>query len=201
MNDSQEERTIEPFPGIDLTEPFQRLFEALFGTDFESTAESVVGFWNVLSVFSILLALLFIAGFVYAKIRLSQLSDIENQLRFEAEAAWAHTYGGAVSENNKWADIQKHISSDNPNDWRLAIIEADILLEETLSTHGYVGTTIGEMLKSANSSAFRTLQDAWSAHKVRNQIAHSGSDFVLTKKMANDTILQFERVFREFQVI
>src|SRR5690606_1764590 len=126
---------------------------------------------------------------------------IEDQQIAEAEAAWAHTYGGAVSENNKWADIQKHIASDNPNDWRLAIIEADILLEETLSSHGYVGTTIGEMLKSANSSAFRTLQDAWSAHKVRNQIAHSGSDFVLTKKMANDTILQFERVFREFQVI
>ena len=31
-------------------------------------------------------------------------------------------------ENKKWDEIQKHIASMNSSDWRMAILEADILL-------------------------------------------------------------------------
>jgi hypothetical protein len=83
----------------------------------------------------------------------------------------------------------------------VAIIEADIFLDETLNEAGYVGVSLGEKLKSANPQSFTTIQDAWEAHKVRNEIAHVGSDFILTRKIAQDTLLRFERVFREFGVI
>ena len=75
------------------------------------------------------------------------------------------------------------------------------MLEETLNNAGYVGQTLGEKLKGANPQSFRTVQDAWDAHKVRNDIAHVGSDFILTKRVAQETITKFERVFREFGVI
>jgi hypothetical protein len=75
------------------------------------------------------------------------------------------------------------------------------MLDETLTNAGYVGQTLGEKLKSANPQSFTTIQDAWEAHKVRNEIAHVGSDFVLTKKNAQETLVRFERVFREFGVI
>ena len=157
--------------------------------------------WDVYSVIAIILSFLFIIGFIYAKIRYAQLVEIEDQQLREAEEAWAHAYGGAVSKNTRWDEIQRHIAGDNPNDWRLAIIEADILLDETLQNAGYVGASIGEKLKTANVAAFQTVQDAWDAHKVRNQIAHAGSDFVLTKRLAEEAIVKYERVFREFGVI
>jgi len=43
------------------------------------------------------------------------------------------------------------------------------------------------------------LEDAWDAHKVRNRIAHEGSDFLLTEHLARKTIGQFKNVFTEFQ--
>jgi hypothetical protein len=187
--------------GIDFVGLFRFLYEKLIENDWQAFMAGVSFWWNVYSVFAILLALLFFAGFVYAKIRFSQLSEIEQDALKREEARWAEKYGGVRSENDRWSTIQDHLIKEDPTAWRIAIIEADIFLEEVLTNAGYVGNTIGDKLKSANTTSFSTLQDAWEAHKVRNEIAHAGSDFILTKKMAQETLVRFERVFREFGAI
>jgi hypothetical protein len=106
-----------------------------------------------------------------------------------------------VLKNSRFDDIKKHIVSDNPNDWKLAIIEADIVLDEALKKSGYAGISLGERLKSISPSHLKSLDDAWQAHKVRNQIAHGGADFVLTRRLAEDTIKQYRRVFTELGVL
>ena len=72
-------------------------------------------------------------------------------------------------------------------------------MDDTLKQKGYPGATLGERLKSAASN-MNTLQDAWEAHKIRNRIAHDGADFVLTKKIAQETIGRYQRVFNELGV-
>lgn len=168
------------------------------GSSMWANIGSIIGtLWNVYSVVAIFVSLLFFLGFVYAKIRYEHLSELEEGLLLDAERQWAEKYGQSTRENSRWQDVQDHVTSDVPSNWRLAIIEADILLEEALENAGYTGTTISERLKSVNPTSFGALQDAWNAHKVRNQIAHEGADFILTKKMANETIVQFERALRE----
>ncbi|MFA6095584.1 MAG: hypothetical protein WC767_01965 [Candidatus Paceibacterota bacterium] len=103
-----------------------------------------------------------------------------------------------TSLNEKWLKVQEHIKSENPSDWRLAIIEADIMLDEMLEKRGYQGDSLGEKLKSIDKSDMLTLQDAWEAHKVRNQIAHAGSDFQLNEREAKRVIDLFQKVFEEF---
>lgn len=106
-----------------------------------------------------------------------------------------------LEKQNRWIHIQDLVKSYNTNDWRQAIIEADIILEEMLEKMGYDGVTIGDKLKVIEKSDFVTLDKAWSAHKVRNQIAHDGSNFKLTREVAEKTIKDFEEVFREFYYI
>ena len=103
--------------------------------------------------------------------------------------------------NKKWQQVLAHLNSENPNDWKFAIIEADIMLDELLDRVGYKGSTIGDKLKSVEASDFLTLQNAWDAHKVRNQIAHEGSSFLITEREAKRVIGLFESVFREFGMI
>lgn len=199
-----EERTLEG-PAVSITDLARELIEQIvtfFGGNSASFFDMLMRWWSIYSIIAIILSLLFFIGFVYAKIRYAELSQIEQAALREAEAKWQQREGGeAGPQNNKWAMIVQKSAENNPNSWRLAIIEADILLEETLTNAGYVGATIGEKLKSANQTSFTTLQDAWEAHKVRNEIAHTGSDFVLTQRIAGETIMRFERVFREFKVI
>ncbi len=202
MNNVPDQNSIEVIHyGLDVQGVFSFLSGDSAGGGFGTLLNFLNGVWNVYSIVAILLSILFFIGFMYAKIKIGELSAIEQANLKKAEVAWAERYGGVTIKNSRWEEIEHHIREDNPNSWRVAIIEADIFLEEILNEMGYVGTTIGEKLKSANPASFTTLQDAWEAHKVRNEIAHTGGDFVLTRKVAQETITRFERVFREFGAI
>ena len=188
--------------GLDIEGIFRFLYEKVTENDWDALMSSLGYLWSIYSIIAILLSLLFLVGFVYAKIKYDELSAIEQKALLEAEAKWALLHEGKEgTKNARWESIQQHIVENSPEAWRIAIIEADIMLDEILRDAGYVGQSIGEMLKSANTQSFKTVQDAWDAHKVRNDIAHVGSDFVLTRKTAQETILHFERVFREFGAI
>jgi hypothetical protein len=180
----------------------RQLFD-IFGMDGVSF-DAIVSFfqtaWDVYSVIALILSFIFAIGMIYAYIRYNQYCGLETIYNETQENLWKQLYG-ADATNNRWDDIQNHIVADDPNYWKLAIIEADVMLEETLESAGYAGLTIADKLKSASPQSFEALQDAWDAHKVRNEIAHSGADFVLTKKTAQETIVQYRRVFQEFGVI
>ncbi len=103
--------------------------------------------------------------------------------------------------NEKWDIVEKHINSENPNDWRLAILEADIALGEMLDKLGYRGESIGEQLKGVDKSNFTTIDDAWEAHKIRNLIAHEGASFLITDREAKRVISLFKKVFDEFEYV
>ncbi len=101
----------------------------------------------------------------------------------------------------RWQKVSAHLNSENPNDWKQAILEADIMLDEVLNSLGYQGESIGEKLKRVQPGEFKAVQEAWDAHKVRNQIAHEGSAFNLTHHEANQAIQKYRRVFEEFYYI
>ena len=95
----------------------------------------------------------------------------------------------------------EHLNSPNPGDWRLCILEADIMLSEMLNKLNYKGDTIGDKLKTAAKGDFQTLDFAWEAHKIRNAIAHEGADFSLPQLEAKRVINLYKAVFEEFYYI
>ncbi|HEX4799119.1 MAG TPA: hypothetical protein VFV22_01105 [Candidatus Paceibacterota bacterium] len=177
------------------------LFETVLGTNWQEIAQVLERWWAIYSIIALIAALVLFIGYVYAKMRYAQISEMEQLALRDAEKAWETKYAKPKTRNARWDIIQSRVSEQSPESWRVAIIEADIMLDEVLTNAGYVGQSLGEKLKSANPMSFTTIQDAWEAHKVRNEVAHAGSDFVLTPKSARETIMRFERVFREFGVI
>lgn len=104
----------------------------------------------------------------------------------------------AFKDHPKFAVVQGYMSSSSEALWRIGIMEADNLLQEVLSTKGYVGAGVGEMLQNAS---FKTIDLAWDAHKIRNRIAHEGSNFQLTEREAKRAFILYESVFRELKAI
>lgn len=187
---------------IDFVFLGRRLFD-IFGLDalsFDAVLSFLNTAWDIFTVISLGISTLLVIGIIYAYIRYNQMGDLETVQVQTQERLWDELYGKDAT-NNRWEDIQSHISTDSPNDWKLAIIEADVMLEEMLESAGYAGNSIGDKLKGASPSNFQTLDAAWKAHRIRNQIAHGGADFVLTKKVAQETITQYRQVFQEFGVI
>jgi len=180
-----------------------QIISQLFGFErlsYASFVEFLSNVWEIWTVVSLILSFFLVIALIYAYTRYNQMGALEAEKITTEERLYQELHGSG-SANTRWEDVEQHIAADNPNDWKLAIIEADVMLEETLESAGYAGATIGDKLKSASPTSFQSLDDAWKAHKVRNQIAHGGTDFVLTKKMAQDTIVQYRRVFQEFGVI
>ena len=102
--------------------------------------------------------------------------------------------------NENWEKIIAYTESDNEANWKLAIIEADKILDEMVKKMGYTGEDLGTRLRVVEASDFISLEDAWEAHRVRNKIAHEAG-FTLTKREAKRVIGLFEKVFREFDYI
>jgi hypothetical protein len=112
-----------------------------------------------------------------------------------------HPKHSASAENSRWQHVLELSNSTHESDWRRAIIEADIMLGDMLGEQGYRGSSIGDKLKDANPLQFTTLDLAWKAHKVRNDIAHGGENFHLSERDVRATIDQYQRVFEEFKLI
>lgn len=102
---------------------------------------------------------------------------------------------------DRWRRVEEHIDSDHPSDWRLAIIEADVMLNELLDNLQLPGDTMGDKLKAVEKSDFLTIESAWEAHKIRNQVAHEGSEFLLNHHEAKRIISLYTQVFKEFHMI
>jgi hypothetical protein len=164
-------------------------------------------------VFSLMifLSLLFSAAIYYNKFR-RQLIIAEYKKKLEPEPEKGiedknqEILEKSEPDNNgiinpRWQTVGRYYNSANQSDWKLAIMEADIMLYDVLDKSGFQGDTIGEMLKSTDRSKLETLDLAWSAHKVRNEIAHQGLDYVLSRSKVEEAIGNYEKVFDELNFI
>lgn len=125
--------------------------------------------------------------------------SINNQIILDKSKA--NTLGEEEQKNwflARWNIVLGYFEGDEEALWRIAILEADALLDEILKSKGYEGNNLGERLKN---SKFNTIDLAWSAHKMRNRIAHEGVKLVLTERMIKQTKEAFKAVFKEFNII
>jgi len=181
---------------------FRLLYECLRGTCYgsvEMTQFSAllahVWLWIVIIGYALSVIGLFVI--VYATMRLFELRAREKEFYSTVIPA----PGTASGANSRWQHIESLVDGTTSSQWREAIIEADIMLDDTLAKQGFVGDGVGEKLKSIEPAELHSLQEAWEAHKVRNQIAHEGSAFDLSETLARRTIAQYASVLREFKVI
>ncbi len=176
------------FGGVGDVSPIISLIAAIIGV-----------IWSVYAFLAYLVSIILLVIYIYATMRWNHYQEVQSQQHRDLEALYDQHYRG-VRKNSRLQEVYLHIDSTNPNDWKLAIIEADIVLDDVLKQRGYAGNSLGERLRSISPSQLSTLDDAWEAHKVRNQIAHGGADFVLTKRLAEETINRYRRVFGEFGI-
>lgn len=177
--------------------------------------DSALAWWPVFQVASILFSLLLIIGIFYCRHQIIEIRQAERAMLYPSdEEQEAEAPGGLPGEfevlpgddkagptNPRWEQVQSLVESDNTSDWRQAIMEADIMLEDMLTAMSYEGEGVGEKLKQANKNSFTTLDKAWEAHKIRNAIAHEGASFRIDHRKARHAIDLYRQVFQEFQYI
>jgi len=72
---------------------------------------------------------------------------------------------------SKWLSIEQQLKRDDPHSYQMAVLNADKLLDQALRERAVKGETMGERMKTLRDT-WSNANAVWTAHKLRNQIAH-----------------------------
>jgi hypothetical protein len=203
----QQGNIVQPLLQKPLFDPTYLNIEYIFDKIYNASGPAADFFlnghtWVVIGIISSLISIFLIAIILFSLVRLREIQVHEkHEVDHHINAALARDKESARAENPRWHYIQTLIESPNESDWRVAIIEADAMLEELLRQRGFEGNTVSELLEGAKGGGFATIQSAWDAHIVRNQIAHQGLDFPLTQVEGRRVIKMYQNTFEELQAI
>jgi len=172
---------------------FETLIDIIFGrNDKEGILEllftTIFGWFFLLAIASILV-------YLYFKTKKKFLSEKE-KIIYDI----AHVKEEKEVANDKaarWQKILNNVNSDQENSWKIALMDADILLEDVLTEQGFDGKGVADKLKQVGPEFKDSIGYAWEGHKVRNNVAHQ-ADYVLSEREARQAISMYERFFSAF---
>ena len=99
----------------------------------------------------------------------------------------------------RWTEIERQAASGNEMSYKLAVMEADKLLDHALKAMAMPGTTLGERLKFAEYK-YPKIREAWWPHKLRNRLVHESS-FYLEPHMAKKAIAVYKDALRTLNLL
>lgn len=149
--------------------------------------------YAVANIVATVITMIAIVIAIYSFMRISEIAAEETK-KLGLALNWNSE---RTQKNSRWLRVESSMTSLNPSDWKIAILEADNILDEIVERMGYVGDTLGERMKTIEASDFPYLEDAWTAHKTRNSIAHKGTDYELSRSEAERIINMYHRIFKE----
>lgn len=100
----------------------------------------------------------------------------------------------------KWTKVRARLAKGWESEAKLAIIEADQLLDDLLKRMGYSGETLGERLKQLEEKMLPNIDQVWEAHKIRNNLVHD-PDYKLPFNEAKKAIDTYDQTFKHLEAL
>jgi hypothetical protein len=103
------------------------------------------------------------------------------------------------SGNRRWNAINQRVDTGREPEFKLAILEADSLLEETLTKMGYGQERIEEKIKKVGSDILSNIDTLITIRQIRNNIV-SDPDYKINLDEAKKTLAIYEKSLSELQL-
>jgi hypothetical protein len=100
----------------------------------------------------------------------------------------------------QWAGVRERLGSYNESEYKVAIIEADNLIDELVAGMTYPGENMGERLDAVPPGQIESLQKLKEAHEIRNRIIHE-ENFQVSREDAKEVLAKYEAFLKEFDVL
>ncbi len=71
-----------------------------------------------------------------------------------------------------WQRVEQRMALGDEAQVKLAVIEADKILDEILKMAGLRGETMADRLKKLTPAQLSNIENVWQVHKIRNRIVH-----------------------------
>lgn len=149
----------------------------------------------IIKIIFIVLSLLFICFIILALLGTSWL-----KFRFLYDLVEFLTYRpfGVRRMEKNWKKIVARIDTGLESEYKLAVIEADNMLNEILKKMGYGGESLGESLEKLTAATLPDIEGIREAHQVRNNIIHD-PNYKLSLNEARRLLDIFEKAFKDLE--
>lgn len=99
----------------------------------------------------------------------------------------------------RWLTIEQQLKRDEASSYHMSVLSADSLLDQALKERGVQGDTMGARMKQMQQK-WSNANNVWSAHKLRNQIAHE-PDVKLDYNSARRALAAFKQALKDVGAI
>lgn len=99
----------------------------------------------------------------------------------------------------QWNQIEDLVMRNDGMSHKLAVMEADKLLDHALKAMGFAGMTLAERLKVA-AYRYPSIRNVWPAHAARNRMVHEAS-YHLDRGTARDAIRRYHNALKELNIL
>lgn len=148
-----------------------------------------------------LISFLLLGAIVYTTIRLNRVwRKIASDLAAAIDVAPDESSAGSTLFQKRFAGLFARLEENRDSEWKLAVIEGDKLLEEALTQAGFPGEGVGDALRQLDRTKLTRVNEAWQAHRLRNDIVHDPQKTV-TAFEARAALENYAAVLRELGVI
>ena len=100
----------------------------------------------------------------------------------------------------KWNHIMGHLRGNSSAHHKLAVLEADSLVDKLLKGMGYAGDNMAERLANVKPEQLEMLDDLKRAHAIRNRIVHD-QQLELPIDTIRDILTIYEDFLRYFEFL
>ncbi|NCU41742.1 MAG: hypothetical protein EOM19_03385 [Candidatus Moranbacteria bacterium] len=100
----------------------------------------------------------------------------------------------------QWLSVEKHLSGHSSQDWKIAVLEADKIVEDILNKVGFSGENFRERIENVHPDSLEKREELLRAHSVRNAIIKD-SDYVLEKGEARETVQIYEEFLKDWEAL
>lgn len=182
---------------VDLNEAFNFAIDLVLGLILSPPPPPFYQWYVIIRALFIAISLLFLIHVVYfiSKTSWLRFRFLENTVEF-----FTYKYLGARKIVKQWEKIRHRLEADSEAESKLAIMEADSILNNALGKMGFSGETFEERIKHLTPDLLPNIEQVLEAHKTYNHIVYD-PDYKLSPEEAKKIILVYEQALIDLQVL
>ena len=124
--------------------------------------------------------------------RYAFLTDLQEFITFRSY--------GLRKMTDRWQKTLARLETAQEAEYKLAVIEADSMLDEALKRMSFPGATVDERLQNLSQAVVANVEEVQKAHALRNNVVHD-PNFRLSLDEARGTLSTFEKAFQSLDLI
>lgn len=121
-------------------------------------------------------------------------------LLFDLTEFFTYRAYGTGALGDRWKNVLSRLETASEEEYKLAVIEADNMLDASLKRIGFAGETLADRLGKVNVTIVPNLPEVREANRIRNNIVHDPS-YRLTLSEARRIIEIYEVTFQNLDLI